>query len=124
VACITNTGGGRHEADRTNKWKAQGIFGSISRHSGLPFTQFMRITFAVALVLSWRLRALRQWLPVYDKRFTPLKFHYLTRSYSVLPVSAVGSTGIIVRMVLPWPSERLAVPVVRVDRYRSLPSRR
>jgi hypothetical protein len=61
---------------------------------------------------------------VYDKRFTPLKFHYLTRSYSVLPVSAVGSTGIIIRMVLPWPSERLAVPVVRVDRYRSVPSRR
>jgi len=23
VDCITNTGGGRHEADRTNKWKAQ-----------------------------------------------------------------------------------------------------
>jgi GNAT superfamily N-acetyltransferase len=23
VDCITNTGGGRHEADRTNKWKTQ-----------------------------------------------------------------------------------------------------
>src|SRR5215475_7166025 len=61
-----------------------------------------------------------------------LQSHYLTHSNSVLPVSAVGSrgvpagppVGITVRMVLPWPSERLAVPVVRVDRYRSLPSRR
>src|SRR5262249_48139899 len=60
-------------------------------------------------------------MPASHARF---RDHYLTRSYSVLPVSAVGSTGIIVRMVLPWSSERLAVPVVRVDRYRRSPSRR
>ena len=58
--------------------------------------------------------AIRAALPVRQAVHTP-EVSYFTRLYSVLPVSAVGSTGIIVRTVLPWFSERLAVPVVRVD---------
>jgi len=63
VDCITNTGGGRHEADRTNKWEARDAPGGLDlvdgpipvahgldRHGGAPLTALEKLLERSALV--------------------------------------------------------------------------
>src|SRR5262249_53189222 len=106
---------------RTARWSGRANHRSRSirapaeeRTSGLTGTG---TTICSASPWAWSastIPAIRAALPVRQAVHTT-EVSYFTRSYSVLPVSAVGSTGIIVRTVLAWFAERLAVPVVRVD---------
>jgi two-component system, cell cycle response regulator DivK len=51
VDCITNTGGGRHEADRTNKWKTQVLVDiQLPKLSGFDVTRRLRADPATASV--------------------------------------------------------------------------